>query len=96
MAYFVNMKLQKGFGYNGTFYEPGDEIPDFGTGKYDDLLLNRGDVESNGEGNGMEDRIAHQKEIRDHWWTNYDSEVREENEFFKDVKKYSAEKDLVR
>jgi len=90
MAYFATAPIQ----YNGKKYMEGQEIPDFGVGKYDDILLESHQVESNGEGNGNEDRIANQKARREIEKRKLDSEEREEREFLKDVAKYQAEKDL--
>lgn len=90
MAYFANKRLN----YAGVIYEPGQQITTFGTGKYDDILLENGMVGSDGNGTGIEDRIAHQKEIRQSQWKTHESEMREEEAFLADVKKYQAEKDL--
>lgn len=93
MAY-VNIS-NKDMKYNGNIYHHGQAIPDFGVGKYDDLLLQARTVGSTGEGNGNEDKIANQKEARTSFWKAFDSEQRDEDNFLSDVKKYQAEKDLV-
>lgn len=92
MAYF-NVS-SKPMNYGGVIYQPGDEIPNFGTGLYDDILLNNKQVESNGEGNGNEDKIAHQIGKRQEMYQRHDSERREEDGYFADVVKYQAEKDF--
>ena len=60
MAYFANREFQ----YNGRMYRPDEVIPDFGIGKYDDILLSSGQVGTDGQGTGMEDRIANQRIMR--------------------------------
>lgn len=91
MAYFCNKEFMD---YNGVRYQKGQQIPDFGTGRYDDVLLESSLVVSDGTGTGVEDKIAHQKEIRERHWKTHESEMREEEAFLADVKKYQAEKDL--
>ena len=91
MAYFNS--LPRPIVYNGVTYQPGQEIPVFGTGKYDDIMLSAKQVESNGVGNGYEDRIAHQFELRKIMYDNYESERREEDNYFSDMAKYRGELD---
>jgi hypothetical protein len=91
VAYFCNLQ---NFRYNGNTYQPGQVIPDFGVGKYDDILLDRGDVGSDGQGTGIEDKIANQKLRRAEMWTNYDSMLREEENFDADYAKYDGDKEV--
>lgn len=90
MAYFANQKLT----YNGVTYGNGDQIKDFGIGKYDDLLLESKMIGSDGMGTGVEDKIVHQKTRRNSQWKTIERSMNEEESFLADVKKYSAEKDL--
>lgn len=94
MAYFNSS--EKPMNYNGVIYKPGDEIPDFGVGKYDDLLLASKKVESNGEGNGNEGKISHQKERRAEMWARHESMQREEAGDLADFSKYQVDRDRVR
>lgn len=91
MAYLSN---KADFRYNGKTYQIGQEIPDYGVGKYDDILLDRGDVVTDGSGTGIEDRIAKQKQRRAEMWINYDSMVRDEENFTLDYEKYDGDKEV--
>lgn len=91
MAYYSNVdKLV----YNGRTYRRNEKIENFGVGRYDDILLDRGDVGSDGEGTGIEDKIAKQKERRAAQWANYDSMVREEEQFQMDYDKYNGDREV--
>ncbi len=91
MAYFSN---RANFRYNGQTYQSGQLIPDFGIGKYDDLLIDRGDVGTDGEGTGIEDRLAKQKLKRAEMWADYDSMMREEENFSLDYDKYDGDREV--
>lgn len=91
MAFFSNRDR---FVYNKKVYQAGQEIPDFGVGKYDDILLDRGDVGSDGMGTGIEDKIANQKKRRAEMWANYDSMIKEEENFSLDYAKYDGDREV--
>ena len=91
MVYFSG---KNNFHYNKTTYYEGQPIADFGSGKYDDILLDRGDVVSDGSGTGVEDKIAHQKARRSEMWTNYDGMLKEEENFTLDYAKYDGDREV--
>ncbi len=92
MAFYSN---RDNFRYNGITYANGQPIPDFGVGKYDDLLLDRGDVGSDGLGNdNIEVKIANQKKRRAEMWSNYDSMVQDEENFTLDYDKYDGDREV--
>lgn len=82
------------FAYNGKQYQAGMTIPDFGVGKYDDILLESGQVVSDGVGTGVEDKIANLSKWRKDHMTDLDAEQETERKFMADARRYEAARDL--
>jgi hypothetical protein len=66
-------------------------IPDFGIGKYDDILLREEAVVSDGQGTGVEDRIANLKKWREDHMTNMDDEIERERRDMQEARRAERE-----
>ena len=91
MSYFANKPIQ----YAGVKYMPGQEIKNFGSGMYDDILLENGTIGTDGVGTGIEDRIANQKERRKATYINHESERRDEEAWNSDYDKFGGANERV-
>lgn len=85
--YFANSVFE----YNKKKYQAGQPISDFGVGKYDDILLETGQVVSDGKGTGVEDKISNLKKWRKDNQVDIDTEAAEEQRFMADARRFEAE-----